>query len=97
MSVIHQDGRKTLLPRADADLFWETVRRRYAGADRIAWRRLAILSLREQAGWPLELLAFTFGRNKGDICRGIGDTKRELRRRFRPTPGELSRDAEEGE
>ncbi|HEX6985160.1 MAG TPA: hypothetical protein VF170_07265, partial [Planctomycetaceae bacterium] len=85
MSVMNRHGRKVLLPRhARGDAFWEVIREAYAGEDAHAWRRLAMLALKETAGWPIERIAATFGRDARHVARCVSETKSALRERLRP-------------
>lgn len=85
MSVINSAGEKTLLPRSGPDAFWGAIHDDYAGESRTRWKRLAMLALRESAGWPLELIATTFGEHKGQVSRNLELIRRDLKDRFRPT------------
>lgn len=51
----------------------------YAEDDGEAWRRLAMLALREQVSWPLSNIAVAFGHSRGHVKRLMDQTKRELR------------------
>jgi hypothetical protein len=81
MSVI-QNGEKIVLQRSGADEFWNLIRERYAAEDPRKWKYLAILALRENAGWPLECIGRAFGHPKGHITRCLVNIKSELRDRF---------------
>ena len=83
MSIINSDGVKILLPRNDPDAFWQLVLDDYAGRDRQVWRRLAMLALRESAGWPIDRIAVSFNQDTGHVSRSLSETKRDLRTRFR--------------
>ena len=83
MSVMGRDQRKVVLTRAGADEFWLAMQRHYAEDDVRKWKRLAMLALREDADWPLELIGLVFGRCKGSVLRTVERTKADLRERFR--------------
>ena len=86
MSTMHPDGTKIILPRSGPDEFWQLIRQHYAGDDPLKWKYLAMLALRENAGWPLELIGYVFGHNKGHVTRCLTSLKRELRTRFTVAP-----------
>jgi hypothetical protein len=86
MSIISSEGTKVLLPRTGADHFWNIVHDHYAHDDARKWRYLAMLALRENAGWPLERIGQVFGHDKGHITRCLATVKRELRIRFEASP-----------
>ena len=84
MSVIRPRGTKTLLPRRDPDAFWGNLRAEYAAEDARRWKRLAMLTLTEAAGWPPDRVALAFGVSKRQVNRGVDGTRKTLRARFRP-------------
>ncbi len=86
MSVAKPNGTKVVLPRTGADEFWQTVHEHYAGDDPRIWKYLAMLALRENAGWPLERIGNVFGHPKGHVTRCLRRIKDELRVRFRISP-----------
>lgn len=86
MSVIRQDQTKIVLPRTGPDHFWELVHEHYARDDARKWKYLAMLALRENAGWPLERIGAVFGHPKGHVTRCLSRIKAELRQRFRMSP-----------
>jgi hypothetical protein len=86
VSTIRQNGLKIVLPRGGPDEFWQLVHEHYAGGDQRLWKYLAMLALRENAGWPLEQIGLVFGHNKGHVTRCLAAVKRELRERFRMSP-----------
>jgi len=92
VSVMNSKEAKVLLPRSGPDQFWRTIQQHYAGEDEIVWKRLAMVALRENAGWPIELIATAFGHHKGHVSRSIEATKREIRRQFRAEPDFLGFD-----
>ena len=61
MSVILPHGEKVILSRTGADEFWNRIREHYAVEDPRKWKYLAMLALRENAGWPLECIGRAFG------------------------------------
>ncbi len=86
MSTIKQDGTKIILPRTGPDHFWRLVHDHYAHEDPKKWKYLAMLALRENAGWPLEQIGLVFGHPKGHVTRCLVKIKQELRRRFHMSP-----------
>ncbi|QDT67057.1 hypothetical protein [Calycomorphotria hydatis] len=96
MSVVRSNETKIILHRSGQDQFWETIKRHYAADDPLVWKRLAMLALRENAGWPLDQIAAVFGHHKGHVCRCIEQTKREMRDRFDMEPTYLDYDHESG-
>ena len=86
MSTIRQNGLKTILPRGGADDIWKAIHEGFAHDDERKWRYLAMLSLREAAGWPLEYIGLLFSHPKGHVTRCLRQIKRELRDEFRPEP-----------
>ncbi|MEW4531039.1 hypothetical protein [Maioricimonas sp. JC845] len=86
MSVARQDGTKVVLPRSGPDEFWQTIREHYAGDDPRIWKYLAMLALRENAGWPLDQIGAVFGHPKGHVTRCLARIKTELRKRFEMAP-----------
>jgi hypothetical protein len=92
MSVVSSENLKILLPRSGPDEFWQVIRQHYAGEDARKWRYLAMLALRENAGWPLDSIGEVFGHNKGHVTRCLTAVKSELRDRFRASPDVLELD-----
>lgn len=86
MSVARPDGTKVILPRSGADEFWLTIHQHYAGEDSRKWKYLAMLALRENAGWPLERIGQVFDHPKGHVTRCLTRIKKELQVRFRMSP-----------
>lgn len=82
MTVVNSKHSKILLPRSGPDLFWQLLAEHYALEDEMRWRDLAILSLREIAGWTHERIGLAFGLNRGTVCRCLQKIKRELRQQF---------------
>jgi len=72
-----------VLPRTGADDFWQRVHEHYAGDDRRRWKYLAMLALRENAGWPLDKIGQVFGHPKGHVTRCLERIKGDLRAEFR--------------
>ena len=96
MSMMCEGGLKVVLPRTGPDDFWKIVQQHYAGDDSQKWKCLAMLALRENAGWPLEQIGRVFDHNKGHVTRCLGVIKEELRGRFRMSPELLEFGDEEG-
>ncbi len=92
MSVIHEDGSKVVLPRVGAEEFWELMRDHYAEENSLRWKALAILALRENAGWPLETIAQVFGHHRGHVSRILTQVKNDLRDKFERSPDWLCLD-----
>lgn len=82
MSTVNERGGKVVLPRLAPDRLWETLARHYADRDPARWKRLAMVALHEDAGWPLSYIARLFGHHKGHVSRTVEKTKRELRELF---------------
>jgi hypothetical protein len=97
LSTTRQNGTKTVLPRTGPDHFWKIVHDEYAGEDQRKWKYLAMLALRENAGWPLEHIGAVFGHPKGHVTRCLQKIKNELRSRFRMSPGLLEIDDDHNE
>jgi len=83
VSTVKFDGTKIVLPRTGADVFWKTVHEHYAGEDQRKCKYLAMLALRENAGWPLDKIGMVFGHPKGHVTRCLDRIKRDLREEFR--------------
>ena len=86
MTTIRENCQKVLLPRLTGEDFWTVIHREYAQDDAKKWKVLAILALRENAGWPLEKIGFVFGHHKGHISRLLEKVKQDLRERFELSP-----------
>jgi hypothetical protein len=84
MSMIRPNGRRVLLPRANLEQQWDLIVRHYARSDARRWKYLAMLALRENAGWPLECIGHVFQHPKGHISRCLAQVKRDLQARFSP-------------
>jgi len=94
MSVTRRNGTKMLLPRTGRDAFWKAIHDHYAGDDQRRWKYLAILALRENAGWPLEHIGAVFKHPKGHITRCLKKIKEDLREHFEAAPEYLDFDDE---
>jgi hypothetical protein len=82
MSIVRSNGMKVVLPRSGPDQFWGRVQEHYAGGDPTRWKYLAMLALRENAGWPLDVIGTAFGHSKGHVAKCLTLIKRELRAHF---------------
>ena len=82
MSVVNREGRKVLVPRRGE--FWDAVCDTYGDDDPQAWRQLAMLTLKEVAGWPVDRIAMTLGHRPSYVAACINEVKRDLRARFEP-------------
>lgn len=82
MSVANRFGEKVMLSRTGRDQVWKEIHAQYAGEGEGKWRLLAMLSLHETAGWPLEQVGMAFNHHKGHVQRCIEQLKGELQRRF---------------
>jgi hypothetical protein len=82
MSLVRHNGEKILLPRRGLWEQWKLIHDHYAQADAIKWKRLAMLALQMNAGWPLDCIGNAFGHPKGHVSRSIALVQRELRERF---------------
>ena len=92
MTIIRQNGEKTLLPRLNGEDFWDLMHEQYAKERPDKWKGLAMLALRENAGWPLEKIGKVFGHHKGHVLRILKKTKKDLRNRFEQSPDWLRMD-----
>lgn len=81
-----EDGPQVALPTSGPG-FWGTIITEYCAGDRRRFRYVAMLALREQSGWTLEMLGQTFGHPKGHVSRILRKVTRDLQRRFRPDEG----------
>lgn len=88
------DETKIVLPRCGQDEFWNLVQEHYAREKPARWKYLAMLALRENAGWPLEQIGLVFGHSKGHVTRCLAAIKRELRTRFDAAPEWLEMDSD---
>ena len=84
MSMIRPNGHKVVLPRAGVEQQWDLIITHYAQADVRRWKYLAMLALKENAGWPLDCIGNVFQHPKGHISRCLTVVKRELQRTFLP-------------
>lgn len=78
MSIVNEAGTKVSLNRAGPDGFWEAIVNRKRPNER-RWRYLAMLALRENAGWPVERIGLAFGHDRGHVSRCLRKVKDELR------------------
>ena len=92
MSVMRYSEMKVVLPRTGADEFWKLIHDHYAGDDSRKWKYLAMLALRENAGWTLEDIGRVFNHPKGHVTRCLEAVKSEIRERFRVSPELLELD-----
>ena len=86
MSVRNEDGIKILLGRGGPDEFWSPVIEHYASGEPQRWKLLAMLALRENAGWPLDRIGVALGHTKGHVGRCLNQIKNELRDQFDQAP-----------
>lgn len=91
MSVVARDGTKRMLPRTGADAIWQALCDGYldTGTDlerARRWRYLAMLALREHAGWPMACIGRAMGHPKGHVTRCLARIKSEIRERFELEP-----------
>lgn len=82
MSVVDRRDVKMDLHRTGQDPFWTLIEREFAGDDRLLWKYLAMLALRENAGWPLHSIGKVFGHPKGHVTRCLRRIKQLMRERF---------------
>lgn len=94
MSVSRPNGTKILLPRSGPDQFWQIIHEHFAGEDSLKWKYLAMLALRENAGWPLDRIGNVFGHPKGHVTRCLSRIKHQLREDFQASPEFLDMDDE---
>ncbi|HCS54478.1 sigma factor-like helix-turn-helix DNA-binding protein [Rubinisphaera sp.] len=95
MTVISEHGERVFLPRMGREDFWKTMHEHYAGDHPGRWKSLAILALRENAGWPLETIGAVFGHHRGHVSRILKRVKSELRETFEQSPEWLGMGDEE--
>ncbi len=86
MTVVNEEGEKIMLPRVGPEHFWKMIQEHYAGDNAIRWKALAILALRENAGWPQETIGQVFGHPRGHVSRILAKVKQELRETFACSP-----------
>ena len=82
MSVTRKDGTKIVLHRSGQDAFWDALDEQFEADDERTWKYLAMLALRENAGWPVERIGRAFGHNKGHVTRCLERIKSDIRLRF---------------
>lgn len=93
MSVTKSNGTKIILPRSGPEHFWELISDNFAGDDKLRWKYLAMLALRENCGWPLHWIGAVFGHPKGHVTRCLKRIKEQLAEHFEPEElGELAFD-----
>ncbi len=92
MSVARRNGTKIVLPRTGRDEFWKLIHENFAHDDDRKWKYLAMLALRENAGWPLEQIGNVFNHPKGHVTRCLKRIKNELREQFQASPEFLDLD-----
>lgn len=84
MSVTNRNDVKMILPRSGPDHFWRVIAEHFAGTDKLRWKYLAMLALRENGGWPLDWIGAVFNHPKGHVTRCLQNIKRQLREHFEP-------------
>lgn len=82
MSVTRPDGTKIVLHRSGPDAFWEAIDTEFQGDNDRTWRYLAMLALRENAGWSVDRIGRAFKHNKGHVTRCLERIKETIRNRF---------------
>ena len=92
MSVTKRNGTKIILPRTGPDEFWKLIYDNFAFEDARKWKYLAMLALRENAGWPLDRIGNVFGHPKGHVTRCLAKIKKDLREEFQSSPEFLELD-----
>lgn len=88
MSVVDRTGDKIILPRIGPDAFWDEIREEYAAADPYKWKHLAMLALKVNAGWSLDMIGNAFGHERGHVSRCLSVLCRELQEHFEWMPEE---------
>jgi len=91
VSTVNKTGSKVELPCSARDLFWQRIHDYYAGEDQRKWKYLAMLALRENAGWQLDHIGKAFDHRKGHVTRCLRKIKQDIRTQFRVSPDYLSR------
>lgn len=86
MSTTDRWGRKIVLTRIGPDEFWREVHTHYAAADPIKWKSLAMLALRVNDGWSLDMIGNAFRHDRGHVSRAIRELCRELQETFHWSP-----------
>ena len=76
---------KVVLPRFGTDVVWKLLVDRYKD-DVHGMRNLAMLALRECAGWNVADIGLTFGHAKGHVSRVLNQMKADIRKRFQLEP-----------
>ncbi len=70
MSMANRRGVKVVLPRIGADSFWQDVHAHYAGAEPAKWKALAMLALKENCGWTLDMIGNAFNHERFEFTSG---------------------------
>lgn len=86
MSVIGKDGLKRILSRVDRDPFWEIVHERYGKDSLPRQKKLAMLALRENAGWDPDQIAKAFQLPRRQVSRSLREIKQLLRNDLNLSP-----------
>ena len=84
MSAVDKNMVKVELPRTGAAHFWHLIANNFAGNDPLRWKYLAMLALRENAGWPLQWIGAVFNHPKGHVTRCLKRIKEQMRDHFQP-------------
>lgn len=90
MSTVNENGSKVVLPRAGRDDFWQVIHDYYAGENQRKWKYLAMLALRENAGWQLDHIGKVFDHPKGHVTRCLDKIKQDIRDQFQISPDYFS-------
>jgi hypothetical protein len=80
MSIVDREGRKVDVARSGTDEFWRRVQTDYAGTDQRRWKYVAMLTLREAAGWSVEQIGIVFDHPRGHVSRCLRSIKADLKR-----------------
>lgn len=88
MSTVNRLGGKVILPRIGREHFWDDIREHFAGAEPQKWKVLAMLALRVNACWSLDMIGNAFGHERGHISRSLSELCRELQEHFEWAPDE---------
>ena len=94
MTVLNPDRQKIDPLRLGDDPFWDAVHEHYldvpddelgpveseaARLRQARWKSLAMLALKENAGWSIETISRAFGHDAGHVSRAISRTTDDLR------------------
>ncbi|MFV0442410.1 MAG: hypothetical protein ACK5Q5_02440 [Planctomycetaceae bacterium] len=96
MSVTRRNGTKIILHRTGPDAFWDAIDSEFQPDNERTWRYLAMLALRENAGWPVERIGRAFSHNKGHVTRCLERIKTQIRTRFNKADLWLENDDDSG-